>query len=143
MCFFAADGRRGAGVDCEFEIQDWELNAGSTKAVPVRLDDVDNGAANFGGDVDANNKGLGKLGEIAFAFPYMDIGADVDEMFWRVVDGFPKLLEFKDALVNVVRLVHWDLFIDRLGLPDLRRYFDDESTSWDGGEGRRRRSSRN
>jgi hypothetical protein len=142
MRLLATDGRRGAGVDCEFEIQNWELNASSIEAVPVRLDDVDNSSTNFGGNVDADDEVLSKLGEIALALPYMDIGADVDERFRRMADGFTKLLEFENALVDVVGVVHWNILVNRLGSPDLRWYFDDESTSGDGGDGRQRRSAR-
>ena len=138
MWLLAADGRGGAGVNCEFEVQDRKLDAGAMEAVPVRLDDVDNGSANFWGDVDADDKVLGKFREVTLALPDMlDIGADVDEGFRRVVDDFAELFKLKDALIDVVGVIHGNILVNGLGSPNLRQYFDFESTGGDSGDGRR------
>ena len=41
--FLAADGRGGASVDGKFEVEDRKLDAGTVEAVPMGLDDVDDG----------------------------------------------------------------------------------------------------
>ena len=58
----AADGRGGAGVDCEFKVQNRELDAGSTKTVPAQLDDVDDGGADFRRNIEADDEVLVKFG---------------------------------------------------------------------------------
>ena len=77
----ATDGRRGAGIDSEFEVKDRKFDASAIEAVPMRFDDVDNGGANVGCDVRADGEVLCKFGKVSFAVPYMDVGADVGERF--------------------------------------------------------------
>ena len=122
--FLTTDGRRSAGVDGKFETQNRFLDAGAMKAVPMGLDNVDNGGADFWVDVEADDEVLGKFRQIALTIPEMDIGADVNEGFRRVADGLPALLKFKDRVVDVVGVVHRDVAVNRLGSPKLGRHFD-------------------
>ena len=36
-----------------------------------------------------------------------------------VADGFPVLLKLKDAVVNVIAVIHGDVTVHRLGAPNL------------------------
>jgi hypothetical protein len=63
MRFLATDGRRGASVDSNFEVQNRELDASTIEAVPIRLDDVDNCLASHkGNSVKAEDKVLREFG---------------------------------------------------------------------------------
>ena len=122
--FLATDGRRSAGVDGKFEMQNRFLDAGATKAVPMGLDNVNNGGADFWVDVEADNEVLGKFRQIALTIPEMDVGADVNEGLRRVADDLPVLLKFKDRVVDVVGAVHRNVAVNRLGSPKLGRHFN-------------------
>jgi hypothetical protein len=124
----ATDGRRGAGIDSEFEVKDRKLDASAIEAVPMRFDDVDNGGANVGCDVRADGEVLCKFGKVSLAVPYMDVGADVGERFRWVAEGFAKLLEFEDAVVNIIAVVHRNVTVNRLRAPDLGRNVDGKGT---------------
>lgn len=67
----------------------------------------------------------------------MNVGTDVDERLGRVADGLSELLELEDTFVNVGGIIHGNIFVDRLGAPNLRRNLDDKCTGWNGDRRRR------
>ena len=105
MRFLAADWGGSAGVNRKFKVQNWELDASAVEAIPIGRDDVDDAVTDFWGYVEANDEVLGEFREVTFLFPDMYIGANIDERFGRVANSFPMLLEFEDALVDVVAIV--------------------------------------
>jgi hypothetical protein len=136
--FLAADGGGSAGVNRKFKVQNWELDASAVEAIPIGRDDVDDAVTDFWSYVEADDEVLGEFREVTFLFPDMYVGADIDERFWRVANSFPILLEFEYALVDVVAIVHRNVFVNRLWAPDFRRDFDYQSSSirgdgWRGG----------
>lgn len=133
--FLAADGRGSAGVNGKFEVEDRKFDAGTVEAIPMGLDDVDDGFASFRGDIDAYDEVLVELWQVALALPKMDVSADVDKGFRGMADGLAKLLEFEYALVDVIAVVHWNVAVDGLGAPDLGWDFDHQSTSQRKGRG--------
>jgi hypothetical protein len=126
--FLAADRRKGTSIDGKFEVQDGKLDTCTVKAVPVGLDDVDNGGTNCRVDVRADIEVLGKFRKVTLTVPEMNVGTDVDEGFRWVTDGSAVLLKLEDALVEIVTVVDRNVAIDRLGAPYLGRNFDGEGT---------------
>jgi hypothetical protein len=94
----------------------------------VRLDDVDNGSADLGSNISPDEEVLGKFRKVARAIPYMNVSSDVGERFRRMAEGFAKLFEFKNGLVDVVAVVEWDVSVDGLGAPYFRGNVDGEGT---------------
>jgi len=124
MWLLTADGSRGTSIDGEFEVENGKLHTSTIKTIPVRFDDVDDGLANGGRNVKADEKVLGKFREIALAVPDMDVSANVNERLRRMAEGLAELFEFKHTLVDVVGIVHGDVLIDRFGSPNFGRNFD-------------------
>jgi hypothetical protein len=67
--FLAACRRRPTSVDGKFEMEDGKLDTSRIEAVPMRLDDTDNGGADSGVDGRPNNKALGEFGDITIVVP--------------------------------------------------------------------------
>ena len=96
--------------------------------------------ASFGCNIGANDEVLGEFREVPVIVPKVDIGACVNERGRGVADCFPVLLKLKDAVVNVVAVVHWDVAVRRLGAPHLA--WDVDYKSWDSRWGAGRRSGK-
>jgi hypothetical protein len=133
----AADRRRGAGFNGKFEVKDGKLDAGTIEAIPMRLDDVYDSFTNLWGNIDTDNEVFVELRQVTLTLPEMDVGADIDKRFGRVADGLAKLFKFKDALIDVIAIIHWNIAVNGLGAPDLRRNLDHQGVSeWRGRGGR-------
>jgi hypothetical protein len=128
MWFLATHRRRAAGVDSEFEMKDGKLDASGVKAVPMRLDDGDDGGADSGSDGRPNNKILGEFIDVAVVVPQVDVGARIGEWCGRVTDGTTVLFEQEDALIDIVAAVHGNALIGRLGAPKFGRNSNDKRT---------------
>jgi hypothetical protein len=129
MGLLATDGGRTTSVDGEFEVEDRKLNAARIEAVPMGFDDGDDGRA--GGRVNSrtDNKVIGEFGEVPSAVPKVKIGAIVGERGRGMTNRTSVLLKKKDAIVNIVAVVHGNVAIDRLRAPELRGNVDDERRS--------------
>lgn len=126
--FLTTDRWRSAGINCEFEIEDRKLDTGTIEAVPVRLDDVDNGSADVGSDIETDAEIFLEFRKVALTVPYMNISADVEEGCGGMANGFTKLLELEDTLVNVIAVIHCDIAVDRLRTPYFGWNIDGEGT---------------
>jgi hypothetical protein len=126
MRFLATDRRRAAGVDSEFKMEDGKLDASGVEAVPMRLDDGDDGGADGGSDGWPNNKILGELVDIAVVVPQVDVGARIGEWCRRMTDGTTVLFKEEYALIDVVAVVHGNVLIGRLGAPKFGRNSNDK-----------------
>ena len=130
----AADGRRGAGIDSKFKVQDGVFDSCAVEAVPMRFDDVNDGGAGLGGNVEADDEVLGEFGEVSFSVPDMDVSADVGKGLRWMAEGLAELLEFENTVVEVVAVVHWDIPVDWFRAPDFGWDVDGEGA----GERRKR-----
>ena len=97
------------------------------EAVPVGLDDIDEGLPNIRGNIGINNKVLGKFGKIPVADPMMDVGSSMGEGYGGVTDCFPVLFEFEDATVDVITVVHGNVMVHRFGSPYLGWHINNKS----------------
>jgi hypothetical protein len=129
MGLLATNGGGTTSVDGEFEVEDRKLNAGRIEAVPMGFEDGDDGRA--GGRVDSrtDNKVLGEFGKVPSAVPKVKIGAIIGERGRGMTNRTAVLLKKKDAIVNIIAVVHGNAAIDRLRAPELRGDVDDERMS--------------
>jgi hypothetical protein len=130
MRLFATNGRRSAGINSEFEVENRKLDACAVEAIPMGFDDVDNSGTGLRSNVKADNEVLVEFRQVAFALPNVDVGSDINERLGRMADGFAKLLEFKYAVINVVAVINRNVAVDGLGAPDFWRNFDHKSANW-------------
>ena len=142
MRFLAANRRRPASVDGEFKTQDRKLHTLGIEAIPMRLNDGDDALASGWVDVRTDDEVLVEFSLVALAIPQTDVGANVGERFRRMAECLAELLEFEDAVVDVVAAVHRDTMIDRLGTPQFRRHLNDEGASADRRTGTAKNSGR-
>ena len=124
--FPAADWGGSTSVDCKLEVQDGQFNACTVEAIPVRLDYIDNGLADIRGSIRSDDKVLVEFREVSVKHPCVDVGTVVDKGLWGSAYGFAILLEFKDAVVNVVAVVHGNVAVQWLRAPYLGRNIDDK-----------------
>jgi hypothetical protein len=124
--FLAACRRRAASVDGELKMEDGKLDAGGVEAVPMRLDDRDDGSADSGVDGRPDNKTLGEFSDIAVVVPQVEVGARVGKWCRRMADSTTVLFKNEHALVDVVTVIHGDALIVRLGAPKFGRDSNDE-----------------
>jgi hypothetical protein len=127
MRLLATDRRRIASVDGKFEVKDGKFDASAIETVPVRLDDIDNSLAGGWRNVGTKNEIFVKFGEVTSTIPNMDVSADVDKRFRWMANGGAKLFKFKNAIVDIVAIIHGDITVDGLGAPDFGRYLNNES----------------
>jgi hypothetical protein len=73
-----------------------------------------------------NDEVLVKFGKVAFSVPKVNVGAGVGEGSGRVADRTTVLFEKKDAVVDVIAVVHGNVAIDRFRAPKLRRHVDNK-----------------
>ena len=62
MGFLTTNWSRSASVDSKLEVQNRELDTSLVEAVPVRLDNVNDGLSNIRCNIRPNDKVLGEFG---------------------------------------------------------------------------------
>jgi hypothetical protein len=129
MGLLATNGGGTTSADGEFEVEDRKLNAGRIEAVPMGFDDGNDGRADGRVNSRTDNKVLGEFGKVLSAVPKVKIGAIVGERGRGMTNRTAVLLKKKDAIVDIVAVVHGNVAIDRLRAPDLRGDVDDERMS--------------
>jgi hypothetical protein len=133
--FAAAYGRRAAGIDTKFEIENGEANAGRIKTVPMRLDNCNDGGADRGGSGGVDNEILREFSGVTGLIPEVDIGTGIDERDEGLVDSTTVTFEEENGIVNVIAVIEGNVAIIWFWSPYFGWNFDDEERS-DGRGGR-------
>jgi hypothetical protein len=128
MGFATTNGLSCAGVDAEFEVQDWFTDTSGVEAIPVVLNNGYDIVASGYGDIWVDVEVLLKLLGIPSIVPMVDICrvAILNKVGLTFAHGPAIAFEQENAVVNVVAVVQRYVSVSRFRPPYFGRNFDDK-----------------